>query len=89
MFAENLNGNGLGLGCSLVGDADVMGFDDGEVGLFPPLVDFEVGVEFGFENMEADKGHIDFLFDVVVEDVIGGRRGQGEKKTFRRKIQDC
>ena len=50
--------------------ANIVGFNEREIGLFPPLIDLQVCVEFGFQNLEAEYGHINFLLDVVVEDVI-------------------
>ena len=88
MLTENLYGNCLSLSHSIIFDTYIVSFDDREISLFPPLIDFQVRVQFGFEDLEAHNSHVNFLFDVVVEDVIGRRRGEGQKKTFGRKIQN-
>ena len=70
MLAENLHGNCLSLPCPMIFYANIVGFYDGEICVLPPLIDLQVCVEFGFQNLEAEYGHINFLLDVVVEDVI-------------------
>lgn len=70
MLTENLHRNCLGLPFLMIFYANIVGFNEREIGLFPPLIDLQVCVEFGFQNLEAEYGHINFLLDVVVEDVI-------------------